>query len=87
MDGDSLINLHEFIAGTDPTDASSYLRIEAPAAGASHQLTFQAVSKRTYTIERTDALGAAPWLKLVEVAARQTNRLETVLDPSPGTNR
>src|ERR1044072_3191004 len=50
-DSDSLSNMQEYIAGTDPQDPQSYLRIDAtngPESGAI--LTFLAVSNRTYSI-------------------------------------
>jgi hypothetical protein len=86
-DGDTMSNLAEFVAGTDPTNAASYLKLDALVPDAPAQVTFEAVSNRTYTVEYTDTLAVAPWVKLADVAARATNRVETVSDPSPNPRR
>jgi Bacterial TSP3 repeat len=85
-DGDGSLNWQEYIAGTDPTNGLSYLRIESltPAPGAS--VTFVAVAGRTYTVQFTDAL-ALPWQTLGGLPARSTNRVATLLDPGHTTNR
>ena len=60
-DGDSLDNWQEWIAGTVPTDASSALRLLAPASGVSGlTVTWQSVTNRTYFLERATHLGATP---------------------------
>ena len=88
FDMDGFSNRAEYIAGTDPRDASSYLRIITPVTNnPALQLTFFAQTNRTYTIQYRDDLNIASWLKLIDVPARTNTRLETILDPSPGTNR
>jgi len=83
-DGDTFNNLAEYVAGTDPLDPESYLRIDHLQAGlADTELEFLAVSNRTYSILFQDNLTDAGWSKLVDVNARATNRLETVIDPAP----
>jgi hypothetical protein len=87
-DGDTMINRHEYIAGTDPQDEDSYLRIDAlPGSGAT--LTFQAVSNRTYTIVYSDivSLPVASWTKLADFVAAAANRTEIINDPGFTTNR
>ena len=86
-DGDGMSNWAEYIAGTIPTNALSYLRVEPMIPGSPRNLQFLAVSNRTYSIERIDRLGSDPWLKLADVVARTNSRLETVVDPQPVTNR
>lgn len=88
-DGDTMSNWAEYIAGTNPTNALSYLKVERvmplPTLAT---IEFVAISNRTYTIEYTDALGSSPWLKLNDVTARATNRVETVVDSgASATNR
>ena len=46
-----------------------------------------AISNRTYTVQFTDRLGAAPWAKLADLIARPTNHVETIPDPAWTTNR
>jgi len=86
-DGDTMLNWQEWIAGTEPTNAASYLKFDALEAGGGAMLTFGAVSPRTYSIEFTDALASGTWSRLTNVVARSTNRTEQVLDPNYTTNR
>ena len=80
-DGDRMINEHEYIAGTDPTQASSVLQLNQPLAGNPLVLTFQAVSNRSYTVQYRENLEMGSWETLGTVGARPTNRLERVTDP------
>ena len=73
----------EYVAGTDPKDSSSYLRVDAGSANGGTTVVFGAVSNRTYTLLFTDALGAS-WSRLAELAARATNHLE-ILPDAPAT--
>lgn len=86
-DGDGMSNWKEYIAGTDPTNALSVLRISplTPAGGA--WVEFTAMSNHTYTVEYTDDLGAVPWSKLGDSYFYPTNRVERFSDPAGGTNR
>jgi hypothetical protein len=86
-DGDGMLNWQEWVAGTDPTNAASYLRFEALSANGGAMLTFGAVSARTYTVEFTDALGNGAWARLTNIVARSTNRTEQILDSGYTTNR
>lgn len=87
LDGDKMTSLQEFIAGTDPSDPTSYLRIEPLAAGPSSLVTFHAVSNRTYSVESTTTLGAAPWLRIADVHATATNRIVSIPLPLTPTNQ
>lgn len=80
-DGDTMLNWQEYIAGTDPTDDQSYLKIENLAApGAS--ITFYALATKTYVVEYTDGLDSGLWVRLGAVPARPTDRSETLPDPN-----
>ena len=50
-------------------------------------LRFIAISNRTYTVQFRNALGAGSWVKLRDLPAPGTNRLEIVIDPSPVAER
>jgi hypothetical protein len=86
-DGDLMSNRDEYLAGTAPTNALSYLKIDALPAGAGAAVTFAAVSNRTYTVKFTDVMPATGWTTLADFPARPTNRIEVVADPGFTTNR
>jgi len=75
-DGDSMSNLQEYIAGTDPQDPQSYLRIDAaPGPNSGAILSFTAISNRTYSIVYNTNLTNGTWTRLMDVAiAAGTNR-------------
>ena len=86
-DGDTMSNKDEYIAGTNPRDSESYLKVNQVSVSSPAQVTFQAQSNRTYSVQFTDDLNAPAWTRLTDVLARSTNRLETIVDPTPATNR
>ena len=86
-DGDGMLNWQEYVAGTDPSDPKSYLRIESIKAGSVMTLTFRALSNKTYTVECTDALESGIWSRLSNVVARPVDRSERVTDATYKTNR
>src|SRR5439155_2297435 len=61
-DGDGMSNWQEFIAGTDPTNALSFLKIDLLSSGSnSTTLQLQAISNKTYPVQYRDALTRAQW--------------------------
>jgi hypothetical protein len=87
-DGDGLLNWQEYVAGTDPTNALSYLKVSALTAGAGPAtLEFLAVSNRSYTVEYTGQPALGPWSRLADVVVRTNSRIETVTDSAGSTNR
>jgi hypothetical protein len=91
-DGDAFTNLQEFLAGTDPHDGSSYLKIESvqPPDGndGAAVLTFNAVAGKSYTVWFADTLPANPWNNLTNVPAQSESALVTVQDSqATGTRR
>lgn len=87
LDGDGMRNRDEILAGTNPADAASYLRVELAAGAPQAIVRFAAVSNRTYSIQFTDGIGSAPWLQLADVPAGATNRVERIVDPTWTSNR
>ena len=88
-DGDTMTNYEEYVAGTDPHDPSSYLKVDlldlaAGGAGAT-QLEFLAVSNRTYSVEFKESLSAGHWSKLADLQSQPSNRVERVADSFPRT--
>jgi hypothetical protein len=86
-DGDGMLNSQEYVAGTDPTNALSRLRIEAAVIPGGAAITMEAVSNRTYTVLQADDPGTGPWLRLVDIPARSTNHLETLFDFIAASNQ
>jgi sialidase-1 len=73
-DQDGFSNYSEFIAGTDPLDAGSRLRL-ALVSGRSEGLTlaFSAVSNKSYTVQSTPVPGAGAWERWRDFPALPTN--------------
>ena len=85
-DGDGMNNLAEYLAGTDPGDSQSFLKVELEKAQGAAQVTvrFGAISNKTYSVLYQAGLSSqAPWNKLADVASALTNRTVRVPDPSP----
>jgi Chitobiase/beta-hexosaminidase C-terminal domain/CotH kinase protein/Lamin Tail Domain/NedA-like, galactose-binding domain/Immunoglobulin domain/Bacterial TSP3 repeat/Immunoglobulin I-set domain len=86
-DGDGLTNREEYLAGTDPMDKDSFLRIEKMALGSGRTIEFNAVSNKTYTVQFKEALSDPVWSRLADVVAAASNRLMRVTDESAAPGR
>jgi uncharacterized repeat protein (TIGR01451 family) len=65
-DGDTLTNLQEFRAGTDPRDAASVLRITAiEQTGMTITIRFTTAPGKIYRLERSDDLSSRDWSVVV----------------------
>jgi hypothetical protein len=56
-DGDGFTNLQEYLAGTDPKDPNSLLRIN-PLSGGGQIVTWRSVPGKNYQVSATPALGS-----------------------------
>ncbi|HWY29099.1 MAG TPA: immunoglobulin domain-containing protein, partial [Candidatus Acidoferrum sp.] len=83
-DGDGMTNLQEYLAGTNPLDPQSSLKLRAqpvnPATGRP-QFAFTAVAGVGYTLLYSDNLASRIWTKLRDYAADPTTRTVVVNDP------
>jgi hypothetical protein len=86
-DGDGMSNWQEYIAGTEPTNALSYLWVKQTNTPGVSSVFFPAISNKTYTVQFRDNLAGAPWSSLADIVARGSNRLEVISDPTWTTNR
>ena len=84
-DGDGRSNVSEYLAGTNPRDPASALVATAtkPTTGGGVVIQFTAKANKSYTIQYKDALTAATWLKLVDIAAQASDRVVQQTD-NPG---
>jgi hypothetical protein len=62
-----MINSDEFVAGTDPTNALSVLKIVVNATNSS-LVNFVAQTNRGYTLQYQTNVAAALWMSLTNVA-------------------
>ena len=80
-DHDGHSNREEYLAGTDPLDAQSALRLRiatplgpVPSPG----IEFNAMSNKTYTIQWRSSLTAQSWSRLADFVAVPSNRVVTI---------
>ena len=78
-DGDGMSNLQEYLAGTNPRDASSNLRLTATITATRIELRFAAAAGKSYTLQYCNVLGTA-WQKFADVPAQPSPQLMMVPD-------
>jgi hypothetical protein len=85
-DGDGLSNRQEFLAGTDPRDRESALKVENIEAPVSSDgiatIVFQGRTGRNYAVEWRRHLDRGPWQTLTNVPTVPVTQPVTVWDPS-----
>jgi hypothetical protein len=82
-DEDGLTNLQEYLAGTDPQDAASALRLSATISDGAAVLRFPAVAGKSYTVSSCDDLGASEWVLLQEISAGAASGVVEIPDTRP----
>ena len=60
-DNDGVINLYEYLAGTDPRDEADFFHIASIVTGTKCVLSFQSALNRLYTLEVRTNLGSGSW--------------------------
>jgi hypothetical protein len=76
VDADGFTNYQEYLAGTNPLDPESRLRVEnVNTLGGTVEFQFTAASNRTFTVQFKDALDAPLWSLLTNVAAAPQARV------------
>ncbi len=84
-DLDGFTNLQEYVAGTNPKDDTSKLKIDSVTVGIGQtEIQFTAVAGKTYSIFYSDNLSDGPWLKLPNVQAQPTTGPVGVPDTGAG---
>jgi hypothetical protein len=74
-DADGMSNLEEYLAGTNPKSASSYLKIASiDWSGVAVRLTFEAAPNKSYTLEYRDSAASGSWIKLDDFPAQSSPR-------------
>ncbi len=78
-DGDRFTNWQEYLAGTNPRDPQSALRIHsAEISGGVLQLAFQGAARRSYTLQRSGSMQNGSWTNWLSISQAETNRWITV---------
>jgi hypothetical protein len=86
-DGDGVSNANEYGAGTDLRDDESFLKVDEITSSSATEITFLALSNKTYSVQFRDNLAAATWQRFTNVTARTTNFMHTITDSNAVPNR
>jgi hypothetical protein len=87
-DEDGMSNAEEYLAGTEPQDPFSHLKLDAVSvSGGGTLLEFGAASNKTYSVQYREQLDASPWLVLTNFPAFTRNQTNRVVDPVPSRQR
>jgi hypothetical protein len=82
LDGDGMVNVDEYGAGTDPADPASLLKVSGfSLADGQAGFQFLAVSNRTYSVLSAPSLSGS-WSSRTNLAAAPTNRTATITLPA-----
>jgi len=81
-DGDGMTNLQEYLAGTNPQDSGSALRLEAFADPAGVALRFTARTGKSYSLQFCNNLAADLWLSFSNLGPFSVSQIVWLTDPS-----
>jgi hypothetical protein len=82
-DADGVSNRDEYIAGTDPDDPDSYLKVESlDVNGSGAVLRFNVAAGNTYSVQYRDELVGGPWLPLADLPVQDSSQEVEVTDAS-----
>ena len=85
-DGDGQSNLAEYLAGTDPQDANSVLRITGISRNGSNvTVSFNAVANKSYRLEYKNAMNDALWQPVSDLTPNVTGTAQ-ILDATAAGN-
>jgi len=71
-DGDKFINIHEYLAGTDPLDPGSKLSLEVNRAGTTIELAWPLTPGPLYSVDLRDGQTQQPWIPITGPADWQS---------------
>jgi hypothetical protein len=84
-DGDRQPNAAEFLADTEPRDATSFFGANVtPASNGFALIRFKVGAKRGYSVLFKDSLTDPDWQKLIDIPADSAAREVAVADPALG---
>jgi len=83
-DNDTMKNWQEFVAGTNPTNAISFLHLASVRVeNGQSSLEFLASSNRSYTVEARSLLDTNDWERVLDVLPAESNRTVQVIESVP----
>jgi hypothetical protein len=87
-DGDGASNLNEYLAGTNPLDATSVFLITQTQvlSNTDVQINWQSVSNRSYQLQRRDTLDAQSMWVDIGLPTNGTGGVMQMTDSAGGTN-
>jgi hypothetical protein len=86
-DLDKHTNYQEYIAGTDPRDPESILKVESMGGGSAVKVSFRARANRSYSLVYRDSMVEGDWAKLTDVPAQITTQWIEITDSTAGDLR